>query len=145
MTAAARLAVMPDVTRLKTTAVGITLSGCSDPMLNGITANLTGFFTAAGQTLANPSLFTATMQLGDPVFKFSQVYKLTGRVASVNGQVTSTFTYASSVNGVQISTGIGTIDAQIPGLSLSGALSAHDTSAGDTCQLTGTISIDSLP
>jgi hypothetical protein len=97
------------------------------------------------QTTANPSTFAATLQLSDLALGFSQFYNVSGRVQSVNGQVTSTYSYSSSVDGEQISTGTGSINATLPQLNLSGTLTGRDSSAGDTCQFSGTITIDPNP
>jgi trimeric autotransporter adhesin len=142
LTATVRMPVLPDVTKLTSASVNITLSNCNDPFLDGLNLDLTGPFAAASQTTANPSTFAATLQLSDTGIGFSQLYNVNGRVQSVNGQVTSTYSYSSSVDGEQISSGTGSINAQLPQLNLSGTLTGRDNSSGDTCQFTGTISID---
>jgi subtilase family serine protease len=145
LTATVKMPVLPDVTKLTSATVVITLSNCSDPFYNGLQLNLTGPFAAASQTTANPSTFAATLQLSDTSVDFSQFYNVSGRVQSINGQVTSSYSYTSSVDGAQISTGSGNINANLPELSLSGTLTGRDSSAGDTCQFSGSIAIDPAP
>ncbi|HTO12985.1 MAG TPA: CARDB domain-containing protein [Candidatus Binatia bacterium] len=145
LTGSLKVAVLPDVKKLKTASVVVTLGGCSAA---DTTLNLTGSFTAGSQTVSNPSTFTATMPLQDPSLGFSQTYRVTGTVESVDiqgtaGKVKTTFTYTGA-GPAGASTGKGNIDAAVPDRSLAGALTGSDKSS-ETCTFSGTLSIDPLP
>jgi len=145
LTGTLKVAVLPDVKKLKTASVIVTLGGCS---VAGTTLNLAGSFTASSQTIANPSTFTATMPLSDLLAGFSQTYTVTGTVEAVDiegteGKVKTTFTY-SSTGPTGPSTGLGNINAAVPERSLAGALTGTDKS-DETCTFAGTLAIDPLP
>ena len=141
-----KVAILPDVRKLKTASVIVTLGACD---VAGTQLNLSGPFKATSQTVANPSVFTATMPLVDPSLGFSQTYTVTGRVEAIDvegtaGKVRSTFTYTSAGPDGP-SSGRGDINGAAPARALAGAITGADTSAGDTCTFSGTVSIDPLP
>jgi len=145
LTGTLKVAVLPDVKKLKTASVVVTLGNCS---VAGTTLNLAGSFSASSQTVNNPSTFMATMPLQDSTLGFSQTYTVTGTVESVDiagteGKVKTTFSYTGAAPTGN-STGKGNIDAAVPERSLAGLLTGSDKS-DETCTFSGTLNIDPQP
>jgi hypothetical protein len=131
------LPVLPDMTKLHTATIPLTLTpACGDTSLN-----LVGPITFSSQSVANPSTFAGSVTLTDPTAGFSVLYSIGGTVRAVDGvgtagAIASTFTY--SAPGVS---GTGTITGAAAGLNFTGgSIAGHQTNL-PACTFAGTIDI----
>jgi len=141
-----KVPVLPDMSKLRSTTVALSLTNC--PVNN---LNLQGPFATASQTVANPSTFSGTMTLDDTLGSgFHQVYNVTGTVRAIDlgdgtaGKVVSSFTYTATIANAFNSNGTGSINGAAPALNLAGG-SISGQQANSTCTFVGSIDIDPQP
>jgi subtilisin len=141
---AKKVAILPDMKKLTTASVIVTLTDCEITNLN-----LLGPFHIVNQTLANPSSFSGTTTLKDLSVGFHQVYNVTGTVQAVDmtgtpGKILSSFTYTATINNAFASNGKGNINGAAPGLNFTGGSIAGQANGG-FCLFTGTIDVTRGP
>jgi subtilase family serine protease len=137
-----KVAVLPDMRKLTTASVDLSLGDACGVTLLG----LAGPFTMTSQTVANPSTFSGTVTLADTLGSgFSQVYTVSGTVQAVDvegtaGKILSSFTYQARVDNAFASSGRGSITGAAPGLDFTGgAISGQDTAG--SCTFGGSIDV----
>lgn len=139
---ARKIAVVPDMTRLRSATVNLTLA----PACDVASLALGGPFSVTSQTLANPSSFAATGLLTDTVGGTAQRYSVRGTVQAVDGsgtagRVQATFTYTATSPNTVASKGSGTLDGAAPALDFPGGTITGQQSGLPGCTFTGSIDI----
>ncbi len=133
------LPVLPDMTKLHSATVALTLQAACGIPDNGL--DLQGPVNFTSQSVANPSTFSGTVTLSDPSEGFNVAYGVTGTVRAVDsggtpGAIASTFTYSGGGTS-----GTGTISGAAAGLDFTGGVINGQQSGFPACNFTGSIDI----